>query len=539
MFVAYCLNNVKIGEKIDNLTFTEAKDSFKKKLLFFNKSLKDENWFVLNNTKLLFHKSWLNCIIELDDTCDNGIVKIIDRARGIYIYRIFDRMQEDNNENLYYNDYETNEKCYNVVNYYTYETYQILFDSTDLDNGNIYIEICPECKELHNLLYKQHSFNFCNSCFKTKSKICEICGKQFFSYSYNNIILNDKKVQLCSDCLSTIQKCKLCGKKIIKKNGIQIEDDLYCKDCYPKIIKLDNTCICEICGHIFYKNSTQLYNTKNKKIICKVCHFNKRNRIDRSNIHNYTYKPEPIFFSKNKNDNLFFGVEIEIITPINREEISKYICFEVNEDEEFIYTKFDRSLGNEGLAGFEIVTHPFNYDWLISDEGKEIFKNIFKITKYKGEGYYTNTCGMHVHMSKNQFSSDHLYKFLSFIYNNESFSILISERFDIEKINNYSSFKSLIPLEKLAKIKTNPHDNDNRHRAINLSCLNTVELRIFRSTLEYDRFMKNMNFCKAVFNFTREISIMNNTVSNFKSFVINKRNEYPFLFNFLTSMGEL
>ncbi len=74
-------------------------------------------------------------------------------------------------------------------------------------------------------------------------------------------------------------------------------------------------------------------------------------KIERKLIHDYGYKPYPVFYGKG---NRFFGVELEIDDGGKIYDNAKKILELANEVEENIYIKEDGSLSD----GFEIVSYP-------------------------------------------------------------------------------------------------------------------------------------------------------------------------------------
>jgi hypothetical protein len=72
--------------------------------------------------------------------------------------------------------------------------------------------------------------------------------------------------------------------------------------------------------------------------------------------------------------------------------------------------------------------------------------------------------------------------------------------------------------------------NNKRYVAVNLQNSHTVEIRIFRGTLNYMSFLKNIEFCYALFNFTRDSK--ETTVDAFKDYV-SMSNEYAMLKKFI------
>ena len=69
-------------------------------------------------------------------------------------------------------------------------------------------------------------------------------------------------------------------------------------------------------------------------------------------IHDYSYRPDALFHSTDKNERLYFGLEIEVEDPRTLSESSEYA--HRLEGMELAYLKHDGSLS----CGYEIVTHP-------------------------------------------------------------------------------------------------------------------------------------------------------------------------------------
>jgi len=74
--------------------------------------------------------------------------------------------------------------------------------------------------------------------------------------------------------------------------------------------------------------------------------------------------------------------------------------------------------------------------------------------------------------------------------------------------------------------------NNNRYLAVNLQNSNSVEVRIFRGTLNDSSFFKNIEFVQALFDYTKSISEADMSLKSFLSF-IKDNNEYPYLRKFI------
>ena len=81
--------------------------------------------------------------------------------------------------------------------------------------------------------------------------------------------------------------------------------------------------------------------------------------------------------------------------------------------------------------------------------------------------------------------------------------------------------------------------NDDRYNAVNWRNKNTVELRMFQSTLKTGNFLANIEFADALYHFSMERTVLecvnNDSWKNFCEFVEEK--EYGYLMNLMVEKG--
>lgn len=307
-----------------------------------------------------------------------------------------------------------------------------------------------------------------------------------------------------------------------------------------KITELNkNNEICDLCGNYRDKNEireilkgNKLYDViqyhfrslANSTIadapmlrICERC-FNDNYRF----IFPYSYNPHFIFYhlpeEKAWHNKLYFGIELEIEDKQN----IKWNTV-IGNLPEFVYCKSDSSLRN----GFEIVSHPATFNWL--KQHKIQWDKVLNLRTQGFTSLETNTCGMHIHLSKSAFNSCHLYKFMRFIFRNKSFIRYISQRNSAKELEQWASLKETSNISaKRAKYKGNL--SCNRHIGINLLRDTSIEIRIFKGTLIPDFFWKNIEFCKALYDFTFNTSLQDSCrLSLFRKFVKNNCKEFMHL----------
>jgi Putative amidoligase enzyme len=210
------------------------------------------------------------------------------------------------------------------------------------------------------------------------------------------------------------------------------------------------------------------------------------------------FKPSPVFHGKGP---LFLGPELELEVPrYNREGAAK-IAFEGLGD--LVYLKDDSSIN----YGFELVTHPMDYDWLSTNFRWEVLD---ELVRFGCQSKSNN--GLHVHLSRAGFSSKcHVYRWMRFIYRNEEQVSTIARR----RHSDYARYHRNDNIVHIKHVKGMPADQwiDNEHdtwperySAINIKPPDTFELRIFASSLVPQEVMAAFELAAGSVEYTRNIN---------------------------------
>jgi len=384
---------------------------------------------------------------------------------------------------------------------------------------------CSKCKSM--MLEKG---DFCPSCFEKNSEVCTNCGARFIPEGDHDMVVNNKEHHLCVDCVKKTDVCDHCCTKLWSKSLVHVDGDWVCGNCLSEIVDLDS---CDLCGNLHPSNKLRGIGGLN---MCPVCEhgYTKKPTIKTMN---YSFKPEFNTFKTNENDeSITMGIELEVLNKKTRKQhIINYFNDIINKKENVFYFKNDASIENKGSGiygeSFELVSHPVTYNWIVKN--KNVIKSIMDLRKHGCLSYRAHTCGMHVHLGSNFFTSTHLYSFLKFIYENEDFTYMISDRVDRKWFEKFSTLKPPFDLKRVAESKVNPRNERNRHVAVNMSSGYTVEVRIFRGTLNYVRFMKNIEYCMSVYEYTKDEWIP--TVGGYLEFISSR--DYPNLKKILSEKG--
>lgn len=229
-------------------------------------------------------------------------------------------------------------------------------------------------------------------------------------------------------------------------------------------------------------------------------------------IRSYSYKPITEFISMpyDSKEVPFFGIELEV-ERMDKSDTSLGDMAKKIENKAW-YFKNDGSLNN----GFEIVTHPLTFSY-IKHSAKDFESALNELSCNAYNSYNANTCGMHIHISKKAFGTWQLYKFMKFFAENVPFIVAISQR-KMEKLVQWANIEDNDDNTLMYKAKKK-EGNSARYVAINLQNYSTIEVRIFRGTLNFNSFMKNIEFIHSLYMFTKESKII--TLDSFKEYISN------------------
>jgi len=349
---------------------------------------------------------------------------------------------------------------------------------------------CTEC---------QNEFNFDNEHY-SYMQVCEFC----FVENYFN----------CEICESIIHNDNMFSGFVQNEN----REMQLCRRDYR-----DNLIPCSTCDNLFLINSE---NGEHDFVECRRVHAMSRvERIMRENenvlIKDYGYKPNPQFKTTSRkqnaenylfnNEKTFYGFELETVTDSrNILPVAQLVQDALKKN---VYLKNDGSLNGRG---FEIVSEPMSFNYLQQELSYE-FLNILKENNFMSwdAKKIDVSCGIHVHVSKAGFNGNsHIYKFTQLILNNKSEWVKMAGR----NSKQWSSYdKNLTPiLDVLHKKSYQP-----RYVAVNLSNEHTIEVRLFRGSLNETRFKSALELVAGAVEYTRNISLhqIKNDGLSFKSFI--------------------
>jgi len=364
--------------------------------------------------------------------------------------------------------------------------------------------LCSECNIQLNAdtgTTKHNKIYYCDKCFRETFTQCDDCdnyverAKCFTDVAGNYI---------CPDCYDDHYfTCDDCGEIFNNDDCYSSpnEDNNYCNDCFT-----ERYFYCAQCNEVCSRDDAFGHNAS---LYCENCYSDVADR--HQNIHSAGYKPSPRFKHKTYKNNtlclipakrLYLGFELEV-EPDDTEDtvdlLEKY-----NSNNSF-YLKDDGS-----IDGFEIVSEPHT---LLAHRDCQWRKMLNELRRAGTKSYTGGHCGLHVHISRSALSNLQQHKLDMFFHKCQQPLTKFSQRTPAN-LRQWANFNqpSYTDLKKRGShtlvhilTKLNAHSYCNRYSALNFNNLSTIEIRIFRGTLNFKRFWASLCLCDCVVSFIKEV----------------------------------
>lgn len=283
-------------------------------------------------------------------------------------------------------------------------------------------------------------------------------------------------------------RCQHCG-KVLKLSE-------------PVVRTVDNLIICSDCARHYYNFCVEcdLFYPKAEKY-CRKC----QDRIYDNIINSYSTKPIPIFFGDTYNVNFtnrYFGLEWEIS---NVSPLLAYMLLKKSYTEKKCFSKKDGSIEN----GVEIVTNPMTKDYLFKflDSCRE-FASCLKSTERP-----TYNAGIHIHVNRASISSHTITK-LNYLLNSSCTPYEAKILYYISGRNRTTNCDTTF--HRYTEIGHGiSHSTTNKYIALNLLHNDTLEFRLFKSTINIDTIKMYINFVSDMIRYAETNNLCNMTISKF------------------------
>ncbi len=356
---------------------------------------------------------------------------------------------------------------------------------------------------------------YCEGCRDEHLSYCERCDEYSSCDDFSRIA--DLDEWWCDSCAEYhAYHCSECGNWTSRNHGD--DNTLLCCECYER-----HYCICDDCNEVIHNDNAYYHDDGT---YCESCY----NENHSSLIHDYSYEPYLNFQSSIQDDETclaYLGFELEA-GGLSSSYDCKNIAESISDGEETFYLKEDGSIPEHG---FELVSHPITLK-----RHKELnWQSVLAEMSSGGMRSHdlgTESCGLHVHVSRNYLSP---YKWLLidwFISKYQSNFEAIARR----KETHWACFKKSNgqPVKDVYG-----KSSGTRYQAVNFENKNTVEFRLFRGTLKYSTFMATLEIIDALVHWAEKLSISDilatgDAFENFTRFIQNNGELYVNAVNYLT-----
>ena len=240
--------------------------------------------------------------------------------------------------------------------------------------------------------------------------------------------------------------------------------------------------------------------------------FNEISQPEKKYIHSYNYKPDYISHyieNENPDTTLLLGAEIEVAG--NHPETDRRIkedvvkkCIQIingsdSDEENLIYSTHD------GTVQIEFDTMPCSLEF---HKNKMNYRKMFKYLDSVGyKGHDCDCAGLHIHadrkyLGRTKFQQDLVIAKILYIIEKFNDDLCIIAR----RNNDYSVFCGDKCTSDTAVTLYGKYRNIGKRAALNLQHSNTIEFRMFRSTLKYETLLLTLELVQDIINFSKNIS---------------------------------
>lgn len=240
--------------------------------------------------------------------------------------------------------------------------------------------------------------------------------------------------------------------------------------------------------------------------------FNEMSQPEKKYIHSYNYKPDYIphyIENENPDTTLLLGAEIEVAgnhpetdRRIKEDTVKK--CIQIingsdSDEESLIYSTHD------GTVQIEFDTMPCSLEF---HKNKMNYRKMFKYLDSVGyKGHDCDCAGLHIHadrkyLGRTKFQQDLVIAKILYIIEKFNDDLCIIAR----RNNDYSVFCGDKCISDTAVTLYRKYRNIGKKAALNLQHSNTIEFRMFRSTLKYETLLLTLELVQDIINFSKNIS---------------------------------
>lgn len=230
-------------------------------------------------------------------------------------------------------------------------------------------------------------------------------------------------------------------------------------------------------------------------------------------IHQFNYVPKYIkhfMHGESEDTTLLLGAEIEVggnnnISSDNDKNSTVKKCIQImngsdSDEENLIYSTHDSTVQ------IEFDTMPCSLEF---HKNKMNYREMFEYLDKEGyKGHDCETAGLHIHanrsyLGKSRISQELVISKILYILEKFNDEICVIARRD----NDYSEFAGEKQNEDSIVELYGKYKNKGKRAALNLQHKDTIEFRMFKSTLKYETFILTLEFVKDIIDYAKSVDI--------------------------------
>lgn len=364
-----------------------------------------------------------------------------------------------------------------------------------------YFRVCDDCGDYfdkNTMTETEEGDMVCDACLSENYVKCGECGDWIRENNARYVPSED--IYICDRCYdSYFVTCSDCGEIIREDSAYWVEyrSEYVCGSCYDR-----NYFTCDRCGEVYpldesYELDGEYY--------CEYCYEEENREMESEEIMSYhgnRGRWEKFKTAKDNENSYYMGGELEIEHRENSCENQRN-AVEIIKENINCYLEHDGSLN---YGGFEIVTQPQTYNYFMDNYEK--YKRAFEeLVKLGYISHNSSNCGLHFHFTAPQENREDIVSRLWLIIETykEQFE-KISRRRNYHWCHFLSESISKNKRCNLPKMKLVNKDGS-RYMVINNQNPNTIELRLFKGTLNIDTFYADLQLTNNLFNLAYDLSI--------------------------------
>lgn len=236
-------------------------------------------------------------------------------------------------------------------------------------------------------------------------------------------------------------------------------------------------------------------------------------KVRKTYIHSFNYVPEYIKHfmpGESEDTTLLLGVEIEVggnnnIPSDNDKNSTVKKCIQImnrsdSDEESLIYSTHDSTVQ------IEFDTMPCSLEF---HKNKMNYREMFEYLDKEGyKGHDCETAGLHIHtnrsyLGKSRISQELVISKILYILEKFNDEVCVIARRD----NNYSQFAGEKQNEDSLVELYGKYKDKGKRAALNLQHKDTIEFRMFKSTLKYETFILTLEFVKDIIDYAKSVDV--------------------------------